>query len=78
MQRHAVFSSYPFGSQRRAFSTFDQNFDFKIRREHPKKIPMSATPMSRYIDVMSLFGLYLLGIRKPVLQDSKGYSADSN
>ena len=25
---------HPFGSQRRVFSTFDQNFDFKIRREH--------------------------------------------
>ena len=27
---------YPFESQRRVFSTFDQNFDFKIRRDHQK------------------------------------------
>ena len=26
---------------------FGQNFDFKIRRDHEKKIPMSAAPMSR-------------------------------
>ena len=37
---------YPFGSQRRLYSTFHQKFYFKIRREH-KKIPMSAAPMSR-------------------------------
>ena len=28
------------------FSTFDQNFDFKIRIEH-KNNPMSTAPMSR-------------------------------
>ena len=26
---------------------FDQNFHFKISREHQPKIPMSAAPMSR-------------------------------
>ena len=28
--------AYPFESQRRVYSRFDQNFDFKIRREHEK------------------------------------------
>ena len=27
---------YPFESQRRVFSTFDQNFDFKTKRDHKK------------------------------------------
>ena len=27
---------YPFESQRRIFCTFNQNFDFKIRRVHQK------------------------------------------
>ena len=27
---------YPFESQLRIFSTFDQNFDFKIRKDHQK------------------------------------------
>ena len=37
---------YPFGYLHRVYSTFDQNFDFKVRKEH-KKFPMSPTPMSR-------------------------------
>ena len=41
-------SKYPFGCQRRVFSTFDQNFDFKKRKKGaPKKFSMSAAPMSR-------------------------------
>ena len=31
---HIFSHPYPFGSQQRAYSTFDQNFDFKIRRVH--------------------------------------------
>ena len=30
-----------------AYSTFDQNFDFKIRMEHQKKFSIIAAPMSR-------------------------------
>ena len=30
---------YPFGSQHRVYSTFDLNFEFKIRKEHRKKNP---------------------------------------
>ena len=29
---------YPFESQRRVFSTFDQNFDFNIRRKHQQNL----------------------------------------
>ena len=34
--RNQVQLLYPFGSQRRVFFAFDQNFNFKIRREHQK------------------------------------------
>ena len=40
--------------------------------EH-KKIPMSAALMSRQT-LGAYFGLYLIGLRKPILRDSKGYS----
>ena len=42
---------FPFGP--RVFSTFDQNFDFKIRREHPKNFLWARTYKSE--DVRSLF-----------------------
>ena len=63
---------YPFESQRRVFSTFDQNFDFKIRRDHQK----SSYERRAYesVDVIgAYFGLYPIGLRKAVLRVSKGY-----
>ena len=46
MEREQFVVLYPFESLRRVFSTFDQNFDFKIRREHQKNFSMSAASMS--------------------------------
>ena len=40
------FSVYPFGSQRRVYTTYVQNFVFKLRRDH-RKFRMSAAYMSR-------------------------------
>ena len=34
-------------AQRPKYRTFDQNFDFNLRRDHQKKFPMSVAPMSR-------------------------------
>ena len=44
---------YPFRYQRRVHSTFDQNFDFKIRREH-QKISFERRAYES-VDVGSLF-----------------------
>ena len=50
-------SLYPFGSQRKVFSTFDQNFDFKKGREHKK----NSYERRAYepVDVRSLFWVYI-------------------
>ena len=44
---------YPLEPQRRVFSTFDQNFDFKIRREHQKNY--NERRAYELVDVRSLF-----------------------
>ena len=44
---------YPFESHRRLYSTFYQNFDFKIRREH-QKISYERR-VYESVDVRSLF-----------------------
>ena len=46
-------SLYPFESQRRAYSTFVRNFDFKTRREHKKNSYERRAYES--VDVRSLF-----------------------
>ena len=63
-------SQYPFESQRRVYSTFDQNFDFKIRREHQKNFLWAPHPWvdRRYEPILG----YPIGLRKTVLQVSKG------
>ena len=66
---------YPFESQRRLYSTFDQNFNFKMRRDHKKKIIKNFHQLHESVDVRSLFWVMSpIGSRKAVLRVSKGYS----
>ena len=60
-----------FCSQRRGFSTFNQNFDLK--KGTIKKMSYERRAYEKE-DVRTYFGLYLIGLRKPVLRDSKGYN----
>ena len=54
-----------------SFSSFDQNFDFKIKRNH-QNISYERRAYES-VDVTSLLGLYFTDLRKAVLLDSKGY-----
>ena len=51
--RTIIINIYPFESQRRVFSTFDNSFYFKIRREH-QKISYERHAYES-VDVRSLF-----------------------
>ena len=64
-----VTTLYPFGSQRIVFSTFDQNFYFKIIRDHQKNYYER-----RAYESVAYFGLYPINLRKAELLVSKGYT----
>ena len=65
-----LYELYPFGSQRKVCSSFDQNFDFKIRRI-AKKISYES------VDVRSLFWVIFHKSTACSSQDSKGYNIHS-
>ena len=63
---------YPFGFHREVYSTFDQNFDFEIRRDHQKNSceRRSAASMSRLLLTLSAyFWLYLISLRIALLRN---------
>ena len=57
------------------FSSFDQNFDFKIRRDHQKKFPNERLA---YESVGAYLRYYPIGLRNAVLRVSKGYKVESS
>ena len=61
---------YTFDSERRVFCTFDQNFDFKIRREH-QKISYKRRAYES-VDVRSLFWIISHGFTESSTPGLKG------
>ena len=70
LSSHILFAVflYPFESQRRIFSTFDQNFYFKIRRDHQNNSYERHAYES--VDVRSLFWV----ISKPSIDKARDSS----
>ena len=65
---------YPFGSQlmRRVYYAFDQNLDFRIRKDHQKKL-LWAHPVYESEDVRSLFSVVSRKSTECSTHDSKRY-----
>ena len=70
-----MFSLHPFGSQRRVYSTYDQNFEFKIRRDHQKK--SYECHVYEPVDIRSLYRVISHRFTECSSQEPKGYACDA-